>query len=162
MTFYVIIFGKTSLVRYLVHFCPIRIGKYWTFGLILKWSTIKCNKVQSSTTERHQLRTAAPKSWSKNKTHIVLFALSSRVIWKLVWYSLCGYSDVSGIWGSVFYMFTVFQTLKNIFFQNILTGCDFCFYTERNPGCRISYEKQSDSASISYPRASTDMLKSRT
>ena len=36
-----------TLVQYLVHFCQIRIGKYWTFGLILKWST----------TEQLQLRT---------------------------------------------------------------------------------------------------------
>ena len=48
-----------TLVLFLVHFCQIKVGIYWTFGLILKWSTIECDKVQLSTTIQHQLLTSS-------------------------------------------------------------------------------------------------------
>ena len=46
-----------TLVRFLVNFCHIRIGKYCTLGLILKQVQLSANEVQLSTTEQHQLRT---------------------------------------------------------------------------------------------------------
>ena len=47
---------RTTLVRFLVHFCQIRIGKYCTLGLILKRVQLRANEVQLSTIEQHQLR----------------------------------------------------------------------------------------------------------
>ena len=46
-----------TLVRYLVHFWQIRIGTHWTFGLMLKWSTMgafEYNRVQPNSTNSEQ------------------------------------------------------------------------------------------------------------